>query len=382
MRLRDVLLSSSIAWAVGTSVATATSSCPDQDVRDMTVQDVQDLLSAWSLDHAFGEQFAAQKLDGYLFRLLSKGDANPDVYPDARPVHWEGLWSRMADCGIGKGFDDEVAATRGGDDQSATSTHNQRQRRQLASSSSGGGTSGIHVKSPNSSIALGPQGDVLLSRVGNNTLRVVGNVVFMDNVTFASASMDSGSSSSCECKGYDELLEWQAKADAYLSALGLGTRTVSNCNNATLDGYYMIDTNTAVSPFLAKCSQDDSGNWWMDFLLIRDDYAPTSNSFGSPANAVSRLSVEFRAGSAWLSLVVSTGSCLGSVRRLARSKHSRTRPACMYTSYLLFVCWLAHCVRVQVWFLCQTYACYADDVLLCVGLACASPCVVEKNIAS
>ncbi len=76
-----------------------------------------------------------------------------------------------------------------------------------------------------------------------------------------------------------ELGEWKAKAEEFLELLGFNVPSILNCNHADHDGVYAINTGT-VPPFNAVCFQDESGNWWMEFLVIRDSYTPTTSAIG------------------------------------------------------------------------------------------------------
>ena len=253
-----------IVCSAGSVALHDAAACPQQESLSLSVDDVQSLLQSWNLHRAFGKEFEQQLVDGYALQHLNRDMVVPSVYPQAQPFHWAMLWERLGACGIG-------ASAKTAPVKSTALPP----RRKLASSQTADG-SGLIIKAQQSTISMGPDGDVVLQRSGERSMRINGNVHFTDNVTFSNHSV------------WTQLLQWQeavtsvlssAYGSKVLSVAGLINSTITNCNFATTDGFYWIDTGT-VSNFLALCEQDNDDNWWMSIMYIVDQYTPRTIAIG------------------------------------------------------------------------------------------------------
>jgi len=181
--------------AVVANVAAASTLCPEDAIKTLSTSDVQDLLVEWELDHAFGEEFLQQRVNGYTLQLLSPDTVVPAQYPKAQPFHWTVLWSRLLECKE----DDKPQLPVNGD--TAVPTND---RRRLGSV--GDADAGIHIKRDSAAIALGVDGDILLRRLEARVLAMENDLYFCDGNSINFCNQNGGPSASVGSDGQGNIL--------------------------------------------------------------------------------------------------------------------------------------------------------------------------------
>ena len=145
-------------------------SCPTAPLENLSVQDVQDLLSTWNLGPAFSAEFAAQLVDGVKLGVLAVETNTFDrsAYPRAQPFDWVALRMRLDKC---KAAADRLAAF--GRRASAPG-------RRLANVPT---PAGIHIKKPNGGLLLGDDGDALVVRTDDGGVGISPHLMVAGEVT-------------------------------------------------------------------------------------------------------------------------------------------------------------------------------------------------------
>jgi len=181
--------------------------CPPEgtDVASLSVDSVLETIDSWGLSYAFGAEFKRQQVDGFQLLHINKDTVDPSAYPNAQPFHWSALWTRMKNCGFG-GPSSTVAVEKA-----------PLERRKLSSSDDS--ASGLHIKSNNSAIILGPASDIELRRESDNVLGVHNHLRFCDDngITF------------CNLEGEDVSLTSDMQGNVYANGDFHFLGNVSSC---------------------------------------------------------------------------------------------------------------------------------------------------------
>ena len=155
------------------------SNCP-YDVLSLSTEDVQTLLKEWNLDHALGAEFSSQHVDGFMLAHISTDTVDRTAYPNAQPFHWTALFTRLELCKIGKQTKADLKRAAKGlssEGESAPANGAEPARRRLGSGMTAS-HSGIHIVSNKSTIAFGPDADIMMYRSEENVMSMDNHVAF------------------------------------------------------------------------------------------------------------------------------------------------------------------------------------------------------------
>jgi len=145
---------------------------PDRRLQDFSIDDVQELLGDWNLQDAFGTYFARLQIDGdMLHNDLKPEHIDLGACADANGAHVSKLFRKLKSL---KSADGELSLQK-----------DARKSRQL-SETSAAKKSGLRIASNESSIVLGQNGDVVLSRTPDAGLHVSPHLTVEESVVVPS----------------------------------------------------------------------------------------------------------------------------------------------------------------------------------------------------
>jgi hypothetical protein len=132
------------------------------------------LLKEWKLYDAFGKDFESGAVDGSMLALLTENDVTAEINSltaesKPRAVHWRKLYAHIQSQ---LKEDLNVVHTNG---------------RKL----SGEEYSGIHIKTDNAAIVLGPDGDVSLQRIDDDEMSITGSITVDGDGRFDNGVFDT-----------------------------------------------------------------------------------------------------------------------------------------------------------------------------------------------
>jgi hypothetical protein len=150
------------------------SDCPAAALKDLSVQDVQDLLVRWNLDLALGTEFQTQLVDGLALDVLADvPDAlKSTAYPRAQPFHVAALRKHLAECKA----QNERAAKAAPIRRSTVTARRRRLAEDVAAAD------GIKIKKDNGGILLGKDLGATIVRTVDGAVAVSPNMNVIGNV--------------------------------------------------------------------------------------------------------------------------------------------------------------------------------------------------------
>jgi hypothetical protein len=242
---------------------------------DLSVLEVQFLLSEWKLSLPFANGFLANEYDGeVLLALLDmpKTELADDMrpqFPNAVSPQWIKLANRVRQVVDEGGVN--LVAMREEFDENMNDDETQEQRRKLLSEEFDG-FSGLTITKDNALISMGSDGDVMLVRSDVSTLHVLADVV-----EFSAESVSFEASNGLIANGTDLvqevkfLLSEAATAREDIRRMKeemyyVMTKVNTTCSPADEDAY---DCNDAILSFEGECLTD----------ITTDTYAWTDRTY-------------------------------------------------------------------------------------------------------